>query len=155
MLAATAMVTDSNDVSGNGDSGNDDVNNGGSSGDTTMAAMMAVIAVSTTTAAAAAAAAAVAVAVAAAAATAAAASAAAAAMANYTARRRRGRLRRRIFNPTLTWYMTRVCFYLTQKNLLKCFRLSHPGTLAGSYPPVYGTYEYLLKEVKPDDFGSS
>ncbi len=40
--------------------------------------------------------------------------------------------RRRIFIPTLTWYKTRVFFYLTQKHHLELFRLSHPDTLAGA-----------------------
>ncbi len=39
---------------------------------------------------------------------------------------------RRIFIPTLTWYITRVFLYLTQKHHLDQFRLSYPDTLAGS-----------------------
>ncbi len=39
---------------------------------------------------------------------------------------------KRIFIPALTWYITRVFLYLTQKHHLNQFRLSHPKTLAGS-----------------------
>ncbi len=67
----------------------------------------------------------------------AAAAAAAAAVANHRTARRKEEVREgEFFIPTLTWYITRVLFYLTQKNHLERFRLSHPCTLAVSYPPV-------------------
>ncbi len=67
----------------------------------------------------------------------AAAAAAAVAVANHRTARRKEEVQEGEFViPTLTWYITRVFFYLTQKNHLKQFRLSHPGTLVVSYPPV-------------------
>jgi hypothetical protein len=40
-----------------------------------------------------------------------------------------------------------VFLYLTQKHHLKQFRLSHLGTLAGSYPPIYGIYLSSVKKI--------
>ena len=102
---------DGNNGDGDGDSGDDDADNGDGSGDTTTVATMTVIAAATTSAAAAAA-------------------SAAAAVANYCTARRRRRLRRRIFIPTLAWYITRVFLPYTEKPLER-FRLSHPGTFLG------------------------
>ncbi len=63
--------------------------------------------------------------------------AAAAAVANHRTARRKEEVRgEEFFIPTLTWHITRVFLYLTQKNHLERFRLLHPDTLAVSYPPV-------------------
>jgi hypothetical protein len=43
--------------------------------------------------------------------------------------------RRRIFIPTLTWYITRDFLYLTQKHHLDQFRLSHPDTFSWFLTP--------------------
>ena len=127
----TATIGNNDD--GNSDGGDDDVDNGGGSGNTTTAATMTVIAAMMTAAAAAAAEAAAE----AAAALVAAAAAAAAAVANHRTARRKEEVRGgEFFIPTLTWYITRVFFYLTQKNHLERFRLLHPGTLVVSYPSV-------------------
>jgi hypothetical protein len=41
--------------------------------------------------------------------------------------------------PTSSQYIDRVFLYLTQKNHLEGFRLSHRCTLAGSQTPAYGS----------------
>ncbi len=134
-VVATATATIGNNGDGDGDGGDEDVGNGGGSGNTPTAATMMVKAAMMTTAAAAAAVAAAEAE--AATALVAAAAAAAATVANHPTARRKEEVRGgEFFIPTLTWYITRVFFYLTQKNNLKRFRLSHPGTLVVSYPPV-------------------
>ena len=61
------------------------------------------------------------------------------AVANNRTARRKEEVRGGIFNSYVNLVHNQSIFYLTQKNHLEQFRLSHPDTLVVSYPLVYIT----------------